>query len=296
MDGSWVDTCMALPFRSSRRKQGSQGGEFQYITTSAGLLRYVDTGGDKPPLLTTPDGPCVIEHLRELIRDLSHDFRVICFDMPGMGFSFPAWRYDFGTKATTDCIAELMDHLCVSKVILAFTCANGLFAMNFAKQYPARVSHLILGQTPSLAGLLNWKHYNIPKLLTLPVAGQILGGLSKRQLAMKWFSLSLPRESEFKTAFQQQAVEAMSHGGCFCLPSLVQAAVRVEAEETKGVQCPVLMVYGDADFSHRHTDFNGLLETIPEAKLIAYPGCGHFPNLERRADYVADVKQFVGCN
>ena len=293
MNAAWIDACMTLPFRQSRRAKASQRGQFQFVETAAGWLRYLDTGGNKPTILTTPDGPCVIEHYAELIKQLSQDFRVVCFDMPGMGFSFPSWRYDFGTQATVGCILELMDHVKLDQAIFAFTCANGLYAMTFAKLHPHRVSHLVLGQTPSFPAMLSWKQTNIPKLIATPVIGQLLAGTSKSQLASKWFGLSLPRDSEFKAAFQQQAVAAVNQGGCFCLPSLVQAAERFQIDQTEGVQCPVMMVYGDNDFSHRNTDFSSLLDTIPHAQLSRYFGCGHFPNLERTGNYVADLKAFV---
>lgn len=291
--GAWVDALAARPRQKSKRRRGAGSGQFRYFESEAGWIRYYDSGGNKPPLMTAPDGPCAIEHYAELIRDLSGQFRVICLDMPGNGFSFPAIGYGFGLEQTSNMLLELLDHLQVDRTILAFTCANSLFAINLVQRFPQRVTHLVLAQIPSLAGMLDWKRYNIPRPLTVPVLGQCLGKLWKYKLASGWFSLALPRQSEFKPDLRQQALAVLQGGGCFCLSSLVQAASHYREAQLLGVECPVLMVYGDQDYSHRHSRFESLRETIPQARLIAYPGCGHFPNLERREDYVRDLKGFV---
>src|SRR5258707_2393635 len=110
----------------------------RYVETAAGRLRVLDTGGGKPSLVLTPDGPCVIEHYDGLIRSFAERFRVVCFDMPGLGFSFPSRGYAFGVAETADAIVALLDALSIPKASFAFTCANGCFAMNLAVRYPQR--------------------------------------------------------------------------------------------------------------------------------------------------------------
>jgi len=53
MRGTTVDTIFTLP----RRRQ-VQSSKYKTVTTRAGKLRYVDTGGVKPVILMTPDAPC----------------------------------------------------------------------------------------------------------------------------------------------------------------------------------------------------------------------------------------------
>ncbi len=293
MTGTAVDTILSSLNRKKKRKTGSAGGAYGYIETRAGFIRFVDTDSDKPVVITTPDAPCVIEHHLALIEQLSQSFRVICFEMPGSGFSYPSAQYGFKIGETADMILELMDELDVEKAALAFTCVNGMHAMNFAARFPNRVSHLALAQIPSVAAMRDWTGHNIPAPLRIPYIGQILGKISAKTLADRWFSMSLPRPSEHKDPMTKIALENMKSGGCFCLSSIVQGAERTPNEAMLGASAPTLMIYGDTDYSHRHTDFNGITDTVPQASLIKYQGCGHFPHLERTDEYVSDLTKFV---
>ena len=293
MNGAVIDTLITSFGRVAARKRGAQELNLRYIRTKAASLRVSDTGGNKPVLVLTPDGPCVIEHFDALIKDFSENFRVVCFDMPGTGFSFPNHGYRFGIAETADAVVELLDALSIAKAAFAFTCANGFFAMNLAKRYPQRISHLVLAQTPSFASMRGWADRNIPGLLRVPYLGQAVTALKVEHLATRWFSRALPRGSENKTTFVAHARKALQSGGCFCLASLVQGMFQIQDDDTSGVQCPTLAIYGDSDFSHKLTKFHSIIESIPHARVLQFEGCGHFPNLEQASRYVDHVKQFL---
>ena len=293
MNGAIVDSFITSFRRTGARTRGASEPNTRYVQTKGALLRVIDTGGSKPTLVLTPDGPCVIEHYDVLIKRFFDQFRVICFDMPGVGFSFPSHGYRFGIAETADVIVELLDALSIPKAAFAFTCANGFFAMNLAKRYPQRVSHLVLAQTPSFDGMRKWTDRNIPKLLRVPYVGQAVTAVKAEFLATHWFSLALPRGSEHKNAFVVQARKALQAGGCFCLASVVQGMLESQEDDIRGVQCPTLAIHGDSDFSHKHTDFRSITDAIPHAQVLPFPGCGHFPNLERVSEYVDHVQRFL---
>ena len=296
MNGATVDSFITSFRRTGARKRGAHESSMRYVQTGAGQLRVIDTGGSKPTLMLTPDGPCVIEHYDALIKRFSEHFRVVCFDMPGNGFSFPRHGYRFGIAETADAIVEMLDALSIPEAAFAFTCANGFFAMNLATRYPQRVSHLVLAQTPSFDAMPNWTDRNIPKLLRVPYVGQVVGAIKAELLATRWFDRALPRGSEHRSGFVAQAREALHAGGCFCLASLVQGLLQVREEDLRGVRCPTLAIHGDSDFSHKQTDFHSITVPIPHAQVVAFQGCGHFPNLERCSEYVDHVQRFLSRN
>ncbi len=293
MSGAIVDSFITSFRRTGARKRGAHESGMRYVHTKAGQLRVIDTGGSEPVLVLTPDGPCVIEHYDGLIKRFSEQFRVICFDMPGIGFSFPSYVYRFRIAESVDFIVELLDTLSVQKAVFAFTCANGFIAMNLAKRYPQRVSHLVLAQTPSFHGMRKWVDRNIPKPLHVPYVGQVINVVKVEFFATRWFDLALPRGSEHKGDFVAQAQKAIHAGGCFCLASTVQGFLHGQEDDVRGVQCPTLAIHGDSDFSHKHTDFRSITDQIPQAQVMAFPGCGHFPNLERLSEYVDHVQRFL---
>lgn len=293
MQGSYIDSVIAATRGKSRQESSLKSECMKLLQTQAGILRVLDTGSRKSPLLIVPDGPCVIEHYTDLIELLALDFRVVCFDLPGFGFSYPALGYNFSISQTAETIVEVMDLLKIPFAALAFTCANGFFALNVAKCHPNRVSHLVLGQTPSFQAMRQWNDQIIPKILHVPYVGQLIVAGLTRKVSAGWYDLALPSGSEHKARFVQHADHALKSGGCFCLASLVQGLSRTQDAEIGEVSVPTLLIYGNKDRSHRRTDFATLLDHAPAAEIIMFQGCGHFPDLERPQEYAKQIKSFI---
>ena len=293
MLGANLDSIIAATRGRKRQEKSLRAENMKLLATQAGLLRVLDTGGHKYPLLIVPDGPCVIEHYIDLIDLLSPDFRVVCFDLPGFGFSYPSLKYDFSVSQTTEILVEVMDLLDLSYASLSFTCANGFFALCLAKKYPNRISHLVLAQTPSLEFMRQWNERIIPKILHVPYLGQAISARFSRKFSSRWYDKSLPKNSEYKSQFVEYADQALRSGGCFCLASFVQGLSLTKNSEINEVSAPTLLIYGNRDRSHRHTDFTSLRNHVLEAEIIVFNGCGHFPDLERPKEYAKCVRQFV---
>lgn len=293
MQGANLDSLIAATRGRKRQKKSLQAENMKLLATQGGLLRVLDTGGPKQPLLIVPDGPCVIEHYAALIGLLSPDFRVVCFDLPGFGFSYPSLKYDFSVSQTTEILVEVMDCLDIAYASLSFTCANGFFALSLAQKYPNRVSHLVLAQTPSFELMRQWNERIIPKILRVPYLGQALTAGFSRQFSYRWYDQALPQNSEHKSQFTECADQALRSGGCFCLASLVQGLSPTRDSELNEVSVPTLLIYGNRDRSHRQTDFTSLRNHVPDAAIVPFNGCGHFPDLERPKEYAKQVKQFI---
>jgi pimeloyl-ACP methyl ester carboxylesterase len=295
MQGSYIDSILAATRGRSRQEKSLKSEQMRLLQTQAGILRVLDTGDRKPPLIIVPDRPCVLEHYADSIDLLSPDFRVVCFDLPGFGFSYPALNFNFSVSQTAETVVEVMDLLKIPFAILAFTCANGFFALHVAKHHPNRVSHLILGQTPSFQSMRQWNEQIIPKILRVPYMGQLIVASSARKVSAGWYDRALPSNSEHTSQFVQQADHALKTGGCFCLASFVQGVSRTQDAEIGEVSVPTLSIYGNKDRTHRQTDFSSLLAHAPAAEIIEFQGCGHFPDLERPQEYAKHIKRFVNA-
>jgi pimeloyl-ACP methyl ester carboxylesterase len=295
MQGSYIDSVIAATRGRSRQESSLKSESMKLLRTQAGVVRVLDTGSRKSPLLIVPDGPCVIEHYTDLIELLALDFRVVCFDLPGFGFSYPALGFDFSVSQTAETVVEVMDLLEIPFAALAFTCANGFFALHVAKNHPNRVSHLLLGQTPSFPLMRQWNDRIIPKILHVPYVGQLIVAGLTRKISSGWYDVALPSSNEHKSQFVQHADHALKSGGCFCLASLVQGLRRTQETEIREVSVPTLLIYGNKDRSHKHTDFESLRDHAPNAEIIMFQGCGHFPDLERPQEYAKHIKSFVNA-
>jgi pimeloyl-ACP methyl ester carboxylesterase len=74
---------------------------------------------------------------------------------------------------------------------------------------------------------------------------------------------------------------------------VVQGLLQTRDDDLRGVQCPTLAIHGDRDFSHRGTDFRAITALVPQAQVVAFAGCGHFPNLEHSSEYADRVERFL---
>ena len=293
MSGAYIDSTIAA-IRGRRRQKSSLNSEqMKLLQTQSGTLRVLDTGSRKHPLIMVPDGPCVLEHYADLFNLLSQDFRVIGFDLPGFGFSYPAFGFDFSINQMADTVVEVMNLMKIPVAALAFTCANGFFALSVAKRYPERVSHLVLGQTPSFQSMRQWNDQIIPKILHVPYIGQLLMAGIARKASAGWYNRALPKCSEHRTQFVQRADQALRAGGCFCLASFVQGLSRTQDAEISHVSTPTLLIYGNKDRSHRHTDFSSLREHVQTPDIVVFKDCGHFPDLEKPQEYARQMKKFI---
>lgn len=288
MTGRFVDNLRYL------WKIAPQFGEgFFYMDTDYGKIRVFDTGGQKPIIINVPDGPNVIEHQLPLIQELSKNYRIVCFEYPGLGFSFPNKRYNYSFESGANLLMQVMDNLKLGKVSLLFSCSNGYYAIQAASQYPERFTHLFLSQTPSVEGIWNWTTKAIPKALKRPIFGQITNAIYAKKFANLWYKYALPKNHPERSAYAKTAQHSIQKGGCFCLSSLVQGLQKDKDAvlNLKGV--PTTLVWGAMDFTHRKTDKNSIKQHIKHCEVIEFGECGHFPELESTQNYIQLIKDRV---
>lgn len=280
MIGAFVDSLLA---RISARRHARTAGEprsIRFIDTPAGVVRVYDSGSTKPCVVMVPDGPNVIEHYDVLISLLARELRVVCFDMPGFGHSRPQPSYEHSLDQGARAVLGVLDGLGIGRATLAFSCANGFYALRAAKLAPERVSSLVLSQTPSLAAMHAWTARVIPRSLRIPVVGQIATWLFRHKAVASWYGMALPSKTDPQW-FREKALAALSGGACFCLAGVVQGLARESMASLCGVMVPCTMIWGGKDHSHRHTDPQSLRECIPQVDIVHFQDCGHFPDIEQ---------------
>jgi pimeloyl-ACP methyl ester carboxylesterase len=258
------------------------------IDTRMGTIRVYDPTpqSTKPCVVFVPDGPNVVEHYEALFTLLTPSLRVICFDLPGFGHSLPqmntSHRLDHGARA----VFAVMDALGVANATLAFSCANGLYAIRAAQLAPARVTRLVLAQTPSMGAMRSWVNRIIPLPLRIPVVGQIVTWLLRSKIENPWYRIALPRSTDPKT-FQDITRNAAASGTCYCLSGIVQGLMSEKSELLAPSVVPCTMIWGALDRSHKPTQPQSLLDHAPHAEIIQFDDCGHFPELEQPERYAS---------
>jgi pimeloyl-ACP methyl ester carboxylesterase len=277
MNGNFIDT-----FRYSFKKRLELlNSNFSFISTDFGKVRVFDTKGNKPIIISVPDGPNVIEHHLNLISKLSKNYRVICFEFIGVGFSYPNSKYDYSyTKASQ----------LIIRATLCFSCSNGFYAIKTAEKFPERINHLFLSQTPSLDSMAQWTEVNIPKILRYPLVGQMVNSFSEKKFAEIWYKYALPKETD-KSTFINTSINMLNKGGCFCLSGLVQGLEKESLSKLNVLGVPSTLIWGTKDYTHRKTNSKSILEHLPNCEIIDFNDCGHFPELENTNRYVKLLKE-----
>jgi pimeloyl-ACP methyl ester carboxylesterase len=274
-----IDAWMAAGPVMRYRQTDALAANMRWLQTSAGVVRVFDSGGDKPCVVMAPDGPNVIEHYFALFALLTPQLRVVCFDMPGFGFSAPSSDYDHSLDRGAAAILEVLDQLAIAQATMALSCANGFYALRLAQLAPHRVTHLVLSQTPSMQAMHRWTDRVVPKVLKLALLGQVVSRLFRQKIAASWYRMALPRTTD-GLPFQQTTRRVMRCGGCFSLAGVVQGLLREPVDATIGTHTPCTVLWGSQDRSHRVTDPQAILRDVPQAKVIQFDDCGHFPDLE----------------
>jgi len=286
MKGNFVDN-----FRFGLKKvEVKWDSNITLIHTDYGTLRVLDTGNNKPVIVNVPDGPNVIEHHIDLVKSLSKNFRVICFEFPGIGFSYPNSKFDYSFYKAAKLVINVLDVLKVERATLAFSCSNGFYAIKTAQEFPDRINRLILSQTASTQAMKKWTKNAIPEVLKYPVIGQVVNIFSEKKFAKVWYKYALPKNTD-KLKYQNTALNALKNGGCFCLSSLVQGLEKEINKSLKIEGIPTSLIWGLKDFTHKATDKKSILQHIPNCEIIEFEDCGHFPELEATEKFVSLINE-----
>jgi len=288
MTGKFIDS---IRFTWKAPPQFGEG--FFYLETDFGKIRVFDTKGNLPVIINVPDGPNVIEHQTKLIQYLAKSYRVICFEYPGLGFSFPNSQYDYSFDNGSALLIQVMDILKLDKVSLLFSCSNGYYAIQAAIKQHERFKHIFLSQTTSIASILKWTEKSIPNLLKIPLLGQVTNAIYAKKFAGIWYKYALPKNHKSRHEYAQIAENSIEKGGCFCLSSLVQGLNKNKHASLNLIGVPTTLVWGAMDFTHQKTDKYSIRNHIKDCEVIEFENCGHFPELENTINFVKLVKERI---
>lgn len=258
----------------------------KYLETDYGEIRVFDSGGEKPVLINTPDGPNTIEHHLNLLQALTTNYRVVCFEYPGVGFSYPSIKFNYSFSQGSDLLLQVMHILKIEQAALLFSCSNGYYALNAAMHSSQKFSHIFISQTPSIDCIVSWAKKSVPSILKMPIIGQISNRIFAKKLSSVWYDIALPRESLLKEKMKTMSQQALKKGGCFCLSSIVQGLSKEKEKKLIIQDVDVTLIWGQKDFSHRNTPKESIIKHVNNCEIIAFPNSGHFPELENSEKFI----------
>jgi pimeloyl-ACP methyl ester carboxylesterase len=267
----------------------------QFMDMGAAWIRYRTGGNVGPTIVLSADPPLTIESYDQTVAELSSCFKVIVFEVPGFGFSFPkqlGFRFDFDFMAST--LSEFLKRLNVGPYVLALPCLLGFCAVRIAHLYPELVSHVILNQIPSWQGALEWKRGRDSQgILNKPVLGQIALHLLKRRRVSSWFDLVI---ADSRTAHKLAEIALSSYklGANFPLASCFQFYLTENQPDLNPVKQPTLIIWGECDGSHSKTDKSLTRQLAVDYEELYLQEAGHSPEVESPEVFANLAKYLVG--
>ena len=273
--------------------------ELKYLELHGERVAYLDEGhGEVLLLLHGMAGSS--QTWRSVIRPLSRKFRVVAPDLPGHGSSTKP-RSDYSLGAFAVLLRDLLDELGVTRATVVGHSLGGGVAMQFLYQHPDYAQRLILigsgGLGPDVGLTLRLLSAPGAELIMPIIAPQrVLAagervwswlrnvGISSPRGEEMWRSYSSLSDAPTRQAFLRTLRSVVDHRG--------QAVNALSRLNTK-TDVPTMAIWGERDAIIPVKHAYAAQEGRPDIRLEVLPGIGHFPQVERPAEVVELIEDFI---
>lgn len=272
---------------------GASGLRMLSVSNAWVRVRVLGTGDETVVLVC--DAPVFIEHYDNLIVRLAERYRVVCMELPGMGFSVPNARFGFTLHEQAETVEQVLRTLAVSACTLAFPCVNGYLALLLAQNAPELVRRVVVLQTPSWEEEKKWAReidFRGRGWVATPYFGQLLVSVSRRKIAARWFAKALGNATN-AADFAKLSRQALDAGCGWALASLTQAYFSAPAPVLTPISQPGLVIWGTQDRTHRATDHGSVLQYFRDAERVSFESSGHSPELEQPGLFIEHVARLI---
>ncbi|CZR65609.1 uncharacterized protein PAC_15509 [Phialocephala subalpina] len=277
----------------------------QFVEVNGARLAYRLVGpGDAPLLITLHGGRGFGDHKSDFkaYSPLQDAYRVLSFDIRGHGQSSQTGPFTF--RQLVDDIDGLRLHFggAESKIILCGGSFGGYLAQQYAIEYSDNVSHLILrGTAPSY-------HHEEQAIRVLEERLPLAPCASKEMLIDGVFG-SFKSDEEFRLvmfAFGPLYSESYEPNSALkkCLETVYRAKVHNDLysssekyfdyrDQLKNITAETLVVVGEKDWICPPDQSHLIARSIPKATLAIFPNANHGVHLEKNAEVLAKIRQFL---
>ncbi|TAL40883.1 MAG: alpha/beta fold hydrolase, partial [Salinibacterium sp.] len=278
---SWLDSEL-YPFRS------------RFIEVPDARLHYIDEG-EGPTLLLIHGNPTWSFLYRDVIRQLSTEFRCIAIDLPGFGLSATGDGRIFDPADHACSVAELIEQLDIRDYVLVAHDWGGPIGLAAALEAPERLAGLALGNTwawpvaddPHFSrfssfmggpiGRFGARTINFIINAMLP-AGHRRRRLSVTELRHYRAPMTTPRRRAATSRFATAIVSAT--------PFLQQ----LEARLPEIVDRPALLLWADGDIAFRTKELDRWRSLLSQLRVIPLAGVGHFSPSDAPSEFSSGIR------
>ncbi len=254
---------------------------------------YLEVGQGAPLFLLHGSGPGVSGwgNWKGVMNELGEQFRVIVPDIAGFGFTEFKQDSKYDIKLWVRHLVGIMDQLGIAKASFVGNSFGGALAIGLALFDKSRVERLVLLGTP--AG----EFEQTPGLRS---ATTYEPSLEAMEAVMRLFpydqSIITPEmvRSRYEASARPGAQDALRRLVPQPNPNGPTILKGFPAAALAGIEAPTLVLHGREDHVVPVQCGHLLANSIPGADLHQFAKCGHWVQVERRADFLRLVSDFVG--
>jgi 3-oxoadipate enol-lactonase len=252
-----------------------------------GFQAYYEEQGSGPPLVLVHGLGASTEMWQKVAGPLSEQFRVVAYDLRGLGRSEtppPPYSLD---QLVGD-LHGLLDALGLGRIALAGHSLGGAVVLAYTIEHPDRVGALVGIAAPSLTteeqrGLLA-ERARAARTEGMKALAELHahGGLPEG------FEAGHPDD----TALYKSIIGSGDPEGYAALCGVTGDLDLRPA--LGGIRAPTLLLEGELDRVVRPESVRATAAAIPGCEYVELAGCGHIVPLERPAELVERLREFVG--
>ena len=245
----------------------------------AGLTTYCSVQGQGPPVLLLHGWGAAGASLQPLAAHLAARHRTVTPDLPSFGrTALPPT--DWGVDDYAEWTTRLLAKLGIERAVLLGHSFGGRIAIVLAATRPELIERLVLvdsaGLRPELSGKLR-AAASVSKLGRAAADLPLVGALAER-LRTRW----------------HRAVGAEDYATAGPLRGTFVKVVNQDLRDLlPRIGAPTLLLWGAADDATPVGDGETMGRLIPNARLVVFPGAGHYSYLERTAETCAALDEFL---
>jgi pimeloyl-ACP methyl ester carboxylesterase len=226
----------------------------------------------------------------DFIEALAERFTVVVFDNRGTGASGkPTNGYEISNMARD--VRGLLDHLAIARANILGYSMGGAIAQEFVRQFPDRVSGLVLCATMCGGPRAVYASPSVVRVM------RELDGLTPEEIARRIWQVTYSPgylEKHRELAEDQMRREIVAPTPLHAADLQFQAFAEFDSSKALAdIEAPTLVLTGDLDQLISPRNSKAIADLIPGAGLIVIPACGHRMMWEATDECAGFVTEFL---
>jgi len=249
-----------------------------FLKVSDTTVRYVDVG-QGPAVVLLHGFASSMDNWNSVIPELQTNHRVIALDLKGFGYTSRP-EGDYSPQAQAEMVLALLDERGVDTFSIVGHSWGSSVALQVALMAPERVDRIALYDAwvyaEQLPTFFWWSRAS--------GVGETLFALFYNERPDEKMSSAFYDPSTIDQKFVDSVEESLSRPGTRAAALEAVRGQRFEEwqEDYKKIEQPTLLIWGREDAVTQLKYGERLERDLPNAELVVYPRCGHFPMKEAK--------------